>query len=155
MNNHSKYNQGRPTKEEQEAISKELQQYYEKGCSATFTSKETRINIKTVLKYFEEWDKELLESTDNDFLQRCKIEKERSVIALESEIESLKKEEEEVEQLKQASIKSGDVLKFERFSKLKLKIKELKAKLLSEKINLVNTPTMDTIMKFQSGDDKQ
>ena len=142
--------QGRPTKKEQEQISLKLQPYYEKGINATNTSKNAGINIKTVCKYFNKWDNELLKSTNKDFLKRCRVEKEKSLIALDNEIASLDKEEEEIDIMKESMKKSGDVLKVLAISKLKLKIMGLKNHFLTQKINLVNSSTLDTIIELNS-----
>ena len=146
--------QGRPTKKEQEQISLKLQPYYERGFNATSTSKKTRFNLKTVCKYFNKWDKELLKSADKDFLKRCRVEKEKSLIVLDNEIASLDMEEEEMELMKESMKRSGEILKVLEVSKLKLKIKSLKNHLLSQKINLVNSPTLDTIIMLNSKGDK-
>lgn len=142
----SERRQGRPTKQEQTEIRRTLHPYYQKSISATATSKKTGINIKTVLKYFDEWDKKLVGVEEKDFLKRCRITKERGIQTLDEEILSLNHEEKEIDSIKQVLRKTGDVLHFERLSRLQLKIKDLKTKLLVAKINLINTPTADTII---------
>lgn len=149
MNIQIKKKKGRPTKQEQKELEEKLQQYYEKNYSPIFTSRKTGNDKKTVYKYFNKWDTELLES-NNDFLKRCKVAREKGIITLEEEIESLNDQESEVDWILQLLKKSGDFQKIERYSKLKLKIKENKMKFMRDKINLIGTPTYDTIQELNS-----
>lgn len=144
---------GRPTRGNQNKIKKILKQHYEKGISATATSKETNLNIKTVSKYFTEWDKKLLEYNELDFLKRAKITKEKIIQSFEKDIISLDKDEKEIEMIKNIAKQNGSISHFEKLSKLKLKIKEQKLKILSAKINLINTPTADTVINLEKEDD--
>ena len=139
---------GRPTRHKQNKIKKILQSYYQKGISASATSKITQLNIKTVLRYFADWDKKILESEDIDFLRRVKIAKERTLQSLDNEIVSLDNHEKEINSIKDVVRKTGNILHFEKLSKLKLKIIDQKFKILSAKINLINTPTADTIINL-------
>ena len=138
---------GRPSKKEQLGIQNVLKPFFQRGVSANATAKETKLNIKTVRNYFREWEKDLVE--DTDFLERCKIEKERSVLSLDNEIISLDKLERELELLIKKFKKAGNYMLFEKFTKLIIKIKEQKWRLYSEKINLINTPTADTIVEIE------
>jgi len=90
---------GRPTRHTQDKIKKILQPFYQKGVSANATSTKTRINIKTILKYYKQWDKKLVDS-DKDFLMRVKITKEQSIQTLDREILSLYDQEKEIESIK-------------------------------------------------------
>jgi len=74
---------GRPTKTQQLHIQSTLREYYERGMSAVFTSNKTKINIKTVCNYFNEWTNELKHIEETDFVIRQHREKERSIINLE------------------------------------------------------------------------
>ena len=145
---------GRPTRDKQNKIKKILQPYYQKGISASAASKVTQLNIKTVLKYFADWDKKLLESEDGDFLRRAKITKEKSIQALDKEIISLDYHEKEVNSLRLTAKKNGDIFNFEKLSRLILKIIDQKLKMLSTKINLINTPTADTIINLGEKDEQ-
>ena len=139
---------GRPTKRRQDKIKKILQPYYQKGVSASAASKATKLNIKTVLKYFKKWDKNILELEEGNFLRRVKITKERTLESLDNEIISLDKQEKEINSIKDIARKTGNILHFEKLYRLKLKISDQKFKILSAKINLVNTPTVDTIIEL-------
>jgi len=83
MNQVERRSNGRPTKTQQLHIQSTLREYYERGMSAVFTSKKTRINIKTVCNYFNEWTNELIHIEETDFVLRQHREKERSIINLE------------------------------------------------------------------------
>ena len=145
---------GRPTRHKQNKIKKILQPYYQKGISASAASKVTQLNIKTVLKYFADWDKKLLESEDVDFLRRAKITKEKSIQALDKEIISLDNQEKEINSIKDSAKRNGDISHFVKLSQLKLKIRDQKLKTLSSKINLINTPTADTIINLGEKDEQ-
>lgn len=144
---------GRPTLYDQHQIKKSLQSFYEKGISPNATSKATKLNIKTVSKYFSEWNKSILESEDMDFLRRSKIAKERTLQLLDNEIISLDNQEKEINSIKDSTRKTGNILHFEKLSRLKLKISDQKLKMLSAKINLINTPTFDDVIHLENKDD--
>ncbi len=144
---------GRPTRYNQNKIKKNLQPYYQKGISASATSKVTKLDIKTVLKYFKKWDKDILEHEDVDFLRRSKVAKERTLQSLDNEIISLDNDEKEVKSAKDIARKTGNVLHFEKLSRLKLKISDQKFKILSSKINLINTPTFEDMIHLEKRDD--
>ena len=144
---------GRPTKRKQDRIKKNLKPYYQKGTSASATSNETKLNIKTVLKYFKKWDKEILEYEDSDFLRRAKIAKEKTLQSFDYEIISLDNDEKVVSSARDIARKTGNIIHFEKLSRLKLKIIDQKFKMLSSKINLINTPTADTIIELEKKDD--
>ena len=144
---------GRPTLQEQNKNKKILQSFYQKGISASATSKATKLNSKTVSKYFSEWDKNILESEDKDFLRRSKIAKERTLQSLDNEIISLDKYEKEVNSIKDIVRKTGNVLHFVKLYSLKLKISDQKFKMFSAKINLINTPTFDDMIQLENKDD--
>ena len=147
-------NRGRPTKHNQSRIKKRLQPYYQKGISASATSKASQLNIKTVLKYFLEWDKKILETEDSNFLRRAKITKERVLQALDNEIISLDDHEKEINSIKDIARQTGNVLHFEKLSRLKLKIADQKFKILSAKINLINTPTADVVIDLEKNNEQ-
>ena len=143
---------GRPTRYDQKKIKKMLQSFYQKGISASATSKATKLNSKTVSKYFSEWDKNILESEDKDFLRRSKIAKERTLQSLDNEIISLDNYEKEINSIKDIARKTGNILHFVKLYRLKLKIGDQKFKMLSAKINLINTPTFDDMIHLENKD---
>lgn len=143
---------GRPTRYNQNKIEKILQLFYQKGISANATSTKTEINIKTILKYYKQWDKKLVDS-DKDFLMRVKITKEQSIQTLDREILSLYDQEDEIESIKNIIKRNGDITRFEKLSRLKLKFSDQRMKILAAKINLVSTPTADTLIEIKEKND--
>ena len=148
MEKQFKSKHGRPTKQDQLTIQRILRSYYEKGVSATLTSKKTGINIKTVLNYFNKWNKEILESENKDFFQRCKQEKERSLLTLDNQLLSLSAANKEIDNQIKVLKKSENLPLVERFYKLKLKIISEISRIALARINLINTPTADTIIEL-------
>ena len=143
---------GSPTRYNQNKIEKILQLFYQKGISANATSTKTEINIKTILKYYKQWDKKLVDS-DKDFLMRVKITKEQSIQTLDREILSLYDQEDEIESIKNIIKRNGDITRFEKLSRLKLKFSDQRIKIRAAKINLVGTPTADTLIEIKEKND--
>ena len=77
---------GRPSKKEQLEIQSTLKKYFEKGISATTTSQITGFNVKTVCKYFDDWNSQIKEIDDVGFLNRVKIERERYIMVLDNQL---------------------------------------------------------------------
>jgi hypothetical protein len=142
---------GRPTLYNQNQIKKILQPFYQKEVSANATSKKTGINIKTILKYYKQWDKKLVDS-DKDFLTRVKIAKEKSIQTMDKEILSLYDQEEEIDGIKNITKTNGDISRFEKLSRLKLKFSDQRMKILAAKTNLIGTPTADTLIEMKRDD---
>lgn len=140
---------GRPTFQDQVWMKKKLEHFYQSGISANAASKISKINVKTVLKYFAEWDKEILQMENYDFLKRVKVEKEKTLQLLDFEIISLNNQEKELEYFKEKAKKVGNVEHFEMLSRLRIKITDQKLKVLSSKIQLINTPTADIIVNLE------
>lgn len=121
--------------------------YYQKGISARATVNHTRHNIKTVLKYFKQWDKNITQQ--EDFIQRTKITKEKAISSIDDEIILLYNYEKEIYNVRKLTIQSGNVLHFERMSRLSLKLSDQILKAIAAKTNLINTPTADIITKME------
>ena len=77
---------GRPTKKEQIDIEQKLREYFEKGISATTTSQLTKLNIKTVCKYFDNWARQIRKINDVEFLKRIKTERENYLMVLDRQL---------------------------------------------------------------------
>ena len=146
---------GRPTKYEQIKIERELRPYFEGSYSAYFTAQKTGYDKKTVHRYFNKWQQELLDSENPDFLKRVKEQKERTVIYLDNEIHSLTKSKKEVEGIIEAAKRAGDFNLFEKLIKLKLKIVDSIGKFISEKLNLVNVATSDVLVELNKIEEKK
>ena len=149
------HSNGRPTKYEQIEIERQLRPYFEGSYSAYVTSQKTGYDIKTVLRYFNKWSQEILDSENVDFLKRAKEQKERAVINLENQIHSLENFKKDIETIIKAATKAGNFELVEKFSKLKLKTIEDIVKFASAKINLVNTATSDVVIELEKMRDKK
>ena len=88
----------------------------------------------------------MLESNEKNFLLRVKTTKERTIQALDKDIITLSKEESRVERLEEEARQTGNLNKFEKLSKLKLKIIDQRIKIQSAKVNLICIPTADIII---------
>ena len=144
-----KIKHGRPTKKDQRHIRDTLKEYFEKGISANATAAKTETNIKTVLKYFKVWEEEMITSEDG-FVERAKITKEKTIRSLDDEIITSYDHEDEIDAMKNIAVSTGNILHFEKISKLKMKILDHRLKLIAAKTNIINTPTADVILKMES-----
>ena len=86
-------------------------------------------------------------------MRRAKITKERVLQVLDNEIISLDNHEKEINSIKNIAKQTGNVLHFEKLSRLILKIGDQKFKILSAKINLINTPTADAVIDLEKNND--
>lgn len=154
-NDEFEHTNGRPTKQEQIKIQSELRQYFQSGYSAYFTAQETKYDIKTVLRYFNKWQQEILDSENGNFIKRVKEQKERTVINLDNQIHCLDDFKKEIETIIKAAMKTGNFELAEKFSKLKLKTIEDIVKFTSAKINLVNTATSDVLIELEKMGEKK
>jgi hypothetical protein len=154
-NNEFDHANGRPTKQEQIKIEGELRPYFENGFSAYFTANKSGYDIKTVLRYFNKWQQEILDSENSDFLKRVKEQKERAVIYLDNEINSLITSKKEVEVIIEAAKRAGDFNLYEKLTRLELKIIDSIGKFVSEKLNLVNAATSDVLLELNKIEEKK
>ncbi len=146
------HNRGRPSKPQELEIERELRPFFTKLFSATFTSKKTGYDIKTVARYFVEFKKEILESETRDFVQRSRETKERGLVAYDELLFSLYNDKEEVEHLIDVAKKIADLRTIEKWYRIKMKINKDIAEIITVKINLENTATADDIAKFLQGE---
>lgn len=135
---------GRPSREDQQNLRSLILEYYEKDISALVTAKKCNIQYKTVRKYYKMWDKEPIE--EKNFLVRIKNTKERAIQSLDKDIITLYTDEKRTEVLINNALQKGSMAEFEKLTKMKLKIIELRSKTVSTKVNLVGTPTADVII---------
>jgi hypothetical protein len=83
MMNHTN---GRPSITYRVNIKKVLMPYFEKGFSASFTSKETGFNIKTVSKYFNEWTTEIQDAENADFFGKMRAATLQMIVTYDYQI---------------------------------------------------------------------
>lgn len=136
---------GRPSETEQLEIERKLRPYFEKSISSSVTSRETRINIKTVRKYFHEWYEEIKSSEHPDFIERSKIAKEQAILAYDDQLLILYKVQEDIEKQAEDSIKqSSGIPKLDRWLyKQRVEVSIAIVNLINFKTTLANTPTAD------------
>lgn len=146
------HDRGRPSKAQELEIERELRPFFIKLYSATFTSKKTGYDIKTVAKYFTEFKKEILESETRDFVQRSRETKERGLLAYDELLYSLYNDIEEVEHLIDVAKKIADLRTVEKWYRIKMKINKDITEVIAAKINLENTATVDDIAKILQGE---
>jgi len=146
------HNRGRPSKAEELEIERTLRPFFTKLYSATFTAKKTGYDIKTVAKYFVEFKKEILESETTEFVQRSRETKERGLLAYDELLYSLYNDKEEVEHLIVVAKKIGDFRTVEKWYRIKMKINKDITEIITAKINLENTATVDDIAKILQGE---
>ena len=72
---------GRPTKSAQLEYEKILRSYFERTLSASFTSKQTGINIKTICNYFDKWATQIREIDEKDFFVKQRKEREKILVS--------------------------------------------------------------------------
>jgi len=137
---------GRPTQHDQKEIKQIIFQYYEKDISAKVAARDSKTNYKTVRKYYKIWDKEVHDVDEKDFLLRIRDTKERVIQSLDEDIITLTNDEKKIKFLIEKTLQRGSISEFEKLSKLKLKIMDQRVKTISAKINLIGTPTADTII---------
>lgn len=147
----SVHERGRPSKTEELEIRRAIQPFFEKTYSATFTAKKTGHNIKTVLRYYEKFKQEILESETGDFVKRCKEEKEKCLYAYDELIYSLYEDRDDIERLIDASKKIGDLQNVEKLYRIKIKINQDIGSFVSAKTNLANTATVADTTKLLEG----
>ncbi len=109
---------GRPTLNDQEKIKEIILSYYENNVEAITASRKTRINYKTILKYYSLWNKEIFLSEKNDFLTRLKITKEKNILMFDNTIVSLVKEQTQIQSQLNQTLLVGDLFNFEKLSNL-------------------------------------
>lgn len=73
------HKKGRPTKMGQLQIQRELRPYFEKGISASVAAEKTRIDKKTVNRYFDNWAEEMLEVEETKSFERQEMERVRII----------------------------------------------------------------------------
>ncbi|MGI0008515.1 MAG: hypothetical protein ACRD92_02735 [Nitrosopumilaceae archaeon] len=85
------HKRGRPSKSHQYAIKKELKEYYENDASTVLTKERTGRDIKTVRKYYDLFDKEIIDTVDPDFVKETHRVRRQGAYAIENIILNLKK----------------------------------------------------------------
>lgn len=67
-------------------MEKEIEEYFQQGYDAEFIATHTGHDIKTVRKYIRQFAQEIIEIDAEDFLERQKIERIRTIISFDRQI---------------------------------------------------------------------
>ena len=142
----SEHRNGRPSTSEQVKIKKALRQCYQEGLSAYYTSEKTRINIKTVCKYFNEWSEEIEETESTNFLERQKRDRVQVINSYDFQIEEVTKLLSQVNSEIETSNKEKKSLPRYLFSN-KLEAMKFRSSLVEKKAAFMMQPTMDEALE--------
>jgi len=146
---HLLHKKGRPTNIGELEIKRKLRFYYENSVSSMITRNETGLNIKTVRKYFSNWDNQIYQSEEKDFLKRCKQQKERTILAYDTQILSVVRQRKKIESDIEIARMKGDFSSVSKLYQTYIKIVEEFRRLISDKINLVNGPPANTLVDLE------
>lgn len=92
-----KHKMGRPTKQQEIELQKELQFYYTNNIGVEATASMTGIAIGTVSKYFRVWYDEAMSLNNRDFAEQQREAKERSMQSIDFQLARLLKLQAEIE----------------------------------------------------------
>ena len=137
---------GRPQKTGQLYIQRVLRTCFERGVSARVTARETKINVKTVCKYFDVWTQEITELEESDFFERQKNERARTIISLENQIIEAYKLLDEIKlEIKKLNEKEKVVPR--QYFSFKLDVMRYISFLTEKKGSFAMQPTMDEALE--------
>lgn len=142
------HRRGRPSASERLQIEDELRPYFERNIGAAATASLTGYDIKTVYNYFNNWTGLILESINPEFVKRCNEEKERTLFALDNELDLLYQDRDKITKLMESATESGNLKLIEKLYNLKLKTTDRILSVHYFKINLSNTPTFGNLIDF-------
>ena len=146
------HDRGRPTKAEEMQIEITLRPFFARSYSATFTAHKTGYDIKTVLRHFENFKKEILAAVTQDFIERSKETKEQYLATCDEMLYSDYEELKHIENIIAAAEAVGELQLVEKFYNLKRKIKKEILDVSSSKINVTNTATAADISQILKGE---
>lgn len=143
------HRRGRPSTTERLHIEDELRPYFERSTGAAATASLTGYDIKTVCNYFNKWTSQILESKNPDFIKRCEEERERTLLALDNELDLLYQDRDKITKLMEMAIENDNLKLYEKLYNLKLKTIDRILSVDYFKINLSNTPTFGNLIDFE------
>ena len=76
----------RLAKNQQVTMQRKLRVYFERNQSASFASQETRVNIKTVCKYYNEWSELISKACELDFISRQRQDREQILLSYDNQL---------------------------------------------------------------------
>ncbi len=116
---------GRPSKAEQHEMEKKLRPCFLRGMSASASSIETGINIKTICKYFNGWFKELEEVETQSFRARFKEERQRAISCYDAQIVEAYRLQEIIKDEIESTRKSGKPVSQNLMKRFELSIRTI------------------------------
>lgn len=132
---------GKPSAGEQSKLYKDTLEHFEKGHSAVFTARELSVNRNTVDKYFAEFREKMIESMDKDFINRQKTAKEFALAGLDSDLEKLNEQYDDVD------AKCKDDPENSAWESIKTQIISRMADIRQQKADLEMSPTLDVSLE--------
>ena len=135
-----KNRRGRPSRKQQIEIEETIWYYFEKGVCAAVASQESKINRKTVDRYYEKLAELPLRTNEKAFINQCKINIASAETAISNQLLKLRQIQDKLLLFMSKGISAKDYLNCVReFRKLAKTIAEL----IVLKTNLANSPTSD------------
>jgi len=83
---------GRPTGKEAGKIKAELQKYFNRGNSQTYTIDKTGHDRKTIMQYWKEFRQTYIEEIDENFVARQRAAREAALCGIDEDIEAANEE---------------------------------------------------------------
>ncbi len=118
----SDHNRGRPSKPEQLNIESTLREFFAQAASATFASQKTGYDIKTVTKYYNQFQCEIKDIEIMDFHERFYEERRKFLYAYDELSNSLYLDKMEIQDMIIQAKESSDLKNFEKLYRIKQKI---------------------------------
>jgi hypothetical protein len=134
---------GRPSISEQIEIEKTLWPYFESRYKAQRVTDETRINVKTVRRYFRIWREKYVSVQGPEFFKNCRLSNGRTILELNQVIFKLEKRNDELNTVIESSLPIQD--KRWTYAEYR-KTQESLSKLYLQRNNLENMPTADVTL---------
>jgi hypothetical protein len=134
---------GRPSKTDEIQIELELRPYFVNSISSYTTAQKTGHDIKTVSRYFNKFKTEMFSSANQEFLERCREQRERSLLGYNDLLASVLQDKKNVEDLIELALNQGQLATADRLYKTKIKLNEQIGQYISAQLELVTHPTAD------------
>lgn len=140
---------GRPNKAEQLDIEMKVFACFKDKCKPKSAVKHTRLNIKTIKKYYKIFYKKIIYIHESEYFRNCRISKENTIFDLKKRKLILEKISDKLE-LKIDSLGENLTPKMQWLFLEQRKTQEVIAKLSLEINNLENTPTADVTLNQET-----
>jgi hypothetical protein len=132
----STLNRGRPSKPQQLTIERTLREFFAKAASATFASQKTGYDIKTVAKYYNQFQKDIRDVETKDYHKRFDEESQKFLYAYDELCYSLYQDKMEIQDMITHAKKTSDLKTIENLYRIKQKINSNLINLVLARFNL-------------------